>query len=105
MKANEIFELIEKINRSDKALYLIKIEGTGYIELKKAEVLTILHREYSDAMLDEFRPTLKSIRYKEMAKRMNIHPVKFTQMISGHIKSTKEIGTTLDFIAKVKSLL
>ena len=107
MKALEIEELIEKVEISEKKLYLVKVEDTGYIELKKSQVLTILKNEFTRVSLDEFREWLleRNQKYNQLAGKLSIHPVKFTQMMSGHLKSTKSIGNTLDFIKQVKRIV
>jgi len=107
MSSDEILELINKVHHSKKETFLVKIENIGYIEMSKSETLKGLLREYSDEKLREFRNWLdvQPVKYYELAKGLNIHPVKFSQMMSGHIKSTKEIGSTLDFIAKTKKLI
>jgi len=107
MSSDEILELINKVHCSKKETFIVNIENVGYIEKSKADVLNDLLREYSDEKLSEFRNWLdvQPVKYYELAKGLNIHPVKFSQMISGYIKSTKEIGSTLDFIAKTKKLI
>jgi len=106
MTSEEIKEIIDKVELSDKDLILINIEDSGYIELTKKQVLSILKEEYSFESLKEFREWIstKDVKYNHLASKLNIHPVKFTQMMSGHLKSTKKVGSRLEFISKVKAI-
>jgi len=107
MDSLEIQDIITRVEASDRNEFLIHIEDTGHIELNKKQVLTILKNEFSMQSLNEFREWIESqdVKYNQLAKLINLHPVKFTQMITGHIKSTKQIGSTLEFIEAVKKTL
>ena len=107
MKAYEIEELINKVETSTKDVFLINVEETGWIELSKKQVLTILKNEFSTKSIEEFKTWLKerNLKYNHLAEKLSIHPVKFTQIMNGTLKSTKSIGSNLDFIERVKSVV
>lgn len=106
MEAHEIYELIQKVQESNKPFFLVKIEGVGYIEMTKKDVIDKLYDNYCEARLKEFSLYLKSkkVMHFEIAEKLGIHPVQFAQMLSGHVRKNKKVGDSIDFIHKAQKI-
>jgi len=106
MEAYEIKEVIDKVESSKRTSFLITIEDGGYIELSKKKVLQIIKTEYLTKSMQEFKTWLESkdVVYRELASKLDVHPVQFTQMLSGDRKSINKISA-LDFIELVSGMV
>jgi len=106
MEAYEIKEIIDKLEASKRTSFLINIEDGGYIELSKKKVLQIIRTEYLTKSMKEFKTWLESkdVVYRELANKLEVHPVQFTQMLSGDRKSINKISS-LEFIELVKGII
>jgi len=106
MEAYEIKEIIDKVESSKRTSFLITIEDGGHIELTKRQIIFILRNEYHTKAMQEFKTWLESkdVVYRELASKLDVHPVQFTQMLSGDRKSINKISS-LEFIELVKGMI
>jgi len=106
MEAYEIKEVIDRVEASKRTSFLMHVESGGYIELSRKKVLLILRNEYHIKAMQEFKTWLESkdVVYRELASKLEVHPVQFTQMLSGDRKSINKISA-LEFIELVKGMV
>ena len=75
-------------------------------EFDKSIALKLIKKELGKELLKELRTEIKGkgLKNNYLAERIGLHPVVFSQMLSGKLNSTKHIKT-FEFIDLVKTFI
>lgn len=112
-KSEELYNLFIDLDKMDDNAVLmhiqnLKAKGLSFkMNIDKSALIDFIYNAYSDARLIEFKESLSKskVKNKDIAEKLGVHKDKFSQLLSGFIKSTKGIESTLDFVNKAEKIL